>query len=281
MLTDLKHLFSLNALEPAYCDAPSTKSADAQPMRFVERKPGLQEIGQDPGPIGEREFIRNEFAFDNEGPRHRVFVETHALADRLVTNDEYQAFIEDDGYLRPELWLDDGWSTLRREGWHHPLYWRRADDSWREFTLAGGRPLVGSEPVSHISFFEADAYARWKGARLPTEAEWEVAASALPIKGNFVDSRRFHPASADEAEDFSQLFGDLWEWTSSAYLPYPGFTPRSGDLAEYNGKFMCNQQVLRGGSCVSSVNHLRPSYRNFFHAPDRWQFTGIRLAKEF
>ena len=272
MLTDLKHLFSQNALLPAYRGALPARSGSADPMRWIAVPEGVHVIGHD----------AKTFCFDNEGPVHRAYVEPVAIADRLVTNGEFRAFIEDDGYRRPDLWLDLGWATVQREGWQRPMYWRGGPGGYTEFTLAGERALVDDEPVSHVSFIEADAFARWAGARLPTEVEWEVACGQRSVAGNFVESGRMHPAPAPETADDEprQLFGDLWEWTRSSYAPYPGYRPEAGTLGEYNGKFMCDQLVLRGGSCASSASHLRASYRNFFFAPDRWQFTGIRLAKE-
>ncbi len=270
MLTDLKHLFAQNVLGPAYRPALPVSSASAPSLGWCRQMEGLFVIGHN----GDR------FAFDNERPQHRVFLEGFALADRLITNAEYLAFIEDGGYGRAELWLDAGWRRAREEGWELPLYWRREPDGLIEFSLAGWRELAPAEPVSHLSFFEAEAFARWAGARLPTEAEWEVACRSRPVEGNFIDSGRAHPAAADRSEGVRQLFGDLWEWTRSAYAPYPGYRVAEGALGEYNGKFMCNQQVLRGGSCASSRSHLRASYRNFFYPPDRWQFSGLRLAKD-
>jgi ergothioneine biosynthesis protein EgtB len=271
ILTDLKHLFSLNALAPAYRDPPSNGDAAAAELGWVALPAGVRSIGH-----------RGEgFAFDNETPQHRVFLEPYALADRLITNSEFLEFMGDGGYRRPELWLDLGWTTLQREGWEQPFYWRRRDGGWCEFTLGGERELVPHEPVSHVSYLEADAFARWAGARLPSEEEWEVACRGMVVDGNFVETGRLHPARAPGGERLvQQAFGDLWEWTQSSYAPYPGYRPAEGALGEYNGKFMCNQLVLRGGSCATAQAHLRPTYRNFFYAPDRWQFSGIRLAKE-
>jgi ergothioneine biosynthesis protein EgtB len=227
-----------------------------------------------------------EFSYDNEGPRHRALVPAFSLSNRLVTNGEYLAFMEAGGYTRPEFWLSLGWTTVNEPasgGWQAPLYWVKRDGAWWNFTLSGFRPIDESEPVTHVSYFEADAYANWDGARLPTEFEWERAASGVPIEGNFVDAQRFHPAPAVGATGEStlrQMFGDVWEWTRSAYLPYPGYRAGPGALGEYNGKFMCNQMVLRGGSCATSRSHIRPTYRNFFQPEKRWQFTGIRLARD-
>ena len=222
------------------------------------------------------------FAFDNEGPRHRVFLPAFELADRLVTNGEFLAFIADGGYRRADLWLDDGWSHVRSHGWTAPLYWEEGGEGRRTFTLGGLRAVDPAEPVCHLSFYEADAYARWAGARLPTEAEWEAAASPLPLEGNFVENERYHPARCQPAQgrELRQALGDLWEWTASPYRPYPGFQPAAGALGEYNGKFMVNQIVLRGGSCATPRSHIRSTYRNFFYPQARWQFSGLRLARE-
>ncbi len=245
------------------------------------------------------------FSYDNESPRHRALVGPFALADRLITNGEYLAFINDGGYQRSEFWLSLGWSTVQESvpgGWQAPLYWKRRDGAWWNFTLSGFRAVNEAEPVTHLSYFEADAYTNWAGARLPTEFEWERASAGLPIEGNFVDTHRFHPAPLEPESDgagppsgrtspdpppargragsIRQMFGDTWEWTRSAYLPYPGYRAAPGALGEYNGKFMCNQMVLRGGSCATSQNHLRATYRNFFQPEKRWQFTGLRLARD-
>ncbi len=272
MLTDIKHLFSQNALRPAYRAPLAISPAAADSLGWVRVEEGVQTIGhRGPG-----------FSFDNERPAHRVFIEPCLVADRLVTNGEFREFIDDGGYRRPEHWLDAGWAVVQSEGWQAPLYWLGGPDGYREFTLAGERELCDGEPVSHVSLVEADAFARWAGARLPTEFEWEVACGSRDVAGHFVDSGRFHPAGATDRKDreIRQLYGDLWEWTRSSYAPYPGYRPDAGTLGEYNGKFMCDQFVLRGGSCASSRSHLRSTYRNFFRAADRWQFTGIRLAKE-
>ncbi len=273
ILTDLKHLFSRNAMKPAYRSplAPTRRTTDE--LGWIDVPNGVQRLGHEGA----------GFHFDNESPAHRIFLEPCQIADRLISNGEYLEFIEDGGYREPTLWLDLGWATVQREGWEAPLYWQGGPDGYSEFTLAGERELFAAEPVSHVSFLEADAFARWAGARLPTEAEWEVASRDCPLRGNLADAERFHPAAAeirDAGSALRQPFGDLWEWTSSSYSPYPGYRPEPGTLGEYNGKFMCNQFVLRGGSCATSRDHLRPTYRNFFYAPDRWQFSGIRLARE-
>ena len=271
MLTDLKHVFSCNPLRPIYRPALAETPIEPAPMSWATYEEGIHWVGHNG--LG--------FAFDNETPRHRVFGEAFRLATRLVNNQEYLAFIEDGGYSRPDLWLSEGWNTVRTNGWMAPLYWEQRDGRWWVFTLNGMQPVAPDEPVCHVSFFEADAFARWSGARLPTEAEWEVAAQGLPLDGNFAESGRFHPSAAvNDGGGLSQMLGDVWEWTGSGYLPYPGFRPLDGALGEYNGKFMCNQFVLRGGSCATSRTHIRPTYRNFFPPDARWQFTGIRLAKD-
>jgi len=293
MLTDLKHLFSLNALAPAFRAPITADPGSPSELGWLAFDAGVREIGAGgPSPLDGRtqcgEPLWHDptpFRFDNEEPRHRVFVERHALADRLVTNAEYLAFVEDGGYTTSSLWLDRGWTTVQREGWERPFYWRASADGLCEFTLAGLRELPPAEPVSHLSLFEADAFARWAGARLPTEGEWESAASELGDCGTLADDDRFHPSAAPERTAHAphrmrQAFGDVWEWTSSSYGPYPGFRAAEGALGEYNGKFMCEQTVLRGASCATARGHVRPSYRNFFYAPDRWQFSGVRLAKD-
>jgi ergothioneine biosynthesis protein EgtB len=269
ILTDIKHVFSINPLAPVYRDAGPIYG-DVPPMQWKSFDEGVEWIG----------YGGDEFAYDNEGPRHREFVDAFALGSRLVTNLEFQAFIEDDGYRRPELWLSDGWAAVRDQQWGHPLYWRRAPEGWLQFTLHGLVPLNGAEPVCHVSYFEADAYARWADARLPTEAEWEVAARAEPVAGNLVETERFHPVPLlDETDRPNQMYGDVWEWTQSPYTAYPGYRAAEGALGEYNGKFMCNQMILRGGSCATSISHIRPTYRNFFAPAARWQFSGLRLAR--
>jgi len=274
LLTDVKHAFFSNPLRPAYAPAalPARPPvAPAPPLAFVACEGGVVEIGAP----------AEGFAFDNERPRHRVLVEPHALATRPVTNGEWLAFMEDGGYRRPELWLSDGIAVVQQKGWQAPLYWERPDGAaWSVFTLAGPRPLDPAEPVAHVSYLEADAYARWAGARLPTEAEWESAAAGAREDGTFADEGRFHPAPASAGPGLRQLLGDVWEWTSSAYAPYPGFRKLAGALGEYNGKFMVSQVTLRGGSCATPRGHVRPTYRNFFYPDARWQFTGVRVARE-
>jgi ergothioneine biosynthesis protein EgtB len=271
ILTDIKHAFWSQPLRPAYAPAKSNGNASPWPINFVRFEGGQQRIGHE-GP---------DFAFDNELPRHTVYLHPYSLASRPATNAEYLEFINDDAYRRPELWLSEGWDTVVRLGWKAPLYWEKdASGDWTNFTLSGQRPIDDSEPVSHISFFEADAFARWSGHRLPTEFEWEHAAASLSVAGNFADDRRYHPAPAGSREGLQQMFGDVWEWTGSAYLGYPGFRPAEGAVGEYNGKFMCNQFVLRGGSCATPSSHIRATYRNFFPPHARWQFTGVRLASD-
>lgn len=271
MLTDIKHVLSCNPLWPAYHQAGATPADCAGRLGWASYAEGLREIGH----------RGRGFAYDHELPRHQTFVHSFELASRLVTNGEYRAFVEDSGYERAELWLSDGWELVQRDGWRAPLHWIEDGGAWREFTLSGLQKLNPHAPVTHVSYYEADAYARWAGARLPTEFEWEYAARDLPLAGNFADEGWFHPRAASRGDGATpqQMFGDVWEWTSSAYSPYPGYCPAPGALGEYNGKFMCNQMTLRGGSCATSRSHVRVSYRNFFHPDKRWQFTGIRLAR--
>lgn len=273
ILTDVKHLLGANPLAPVYRRTKDARGGVEGAIDWHDHPGGLVEIGHD----GEG------FAFDNESPRHRVHLEPFALASRPVRNDEYLAFLEDGGYRRPELWLSEGWDWLQTTGCRTPLYWSREDGGWSSFTLSGQRALRAAEPVCHVSFFEADAFARWAGHRLPTEAEWEVVAREAPIEGNLLDGEHFHPEPAPDRAGHDaplQLFGDVWEWTASAYSAYPGFRPAAGALGEYNGKFMSSQIVLRGGSCATPRSHLRASYRNFFPPDARWQFSGIRLATD-
>ena len=274
MLTDVKHLLGCNPLRPAYrADLPADVGRAAA-LRWQTLPEAIVEIGHD----------GRGFAFDNEGPRHRVLVPAFEIASRPVTNAEFLEFVRDGGYTRPEHWLSDGWLAKSEQGWRAPLHWEEGEnDSWRNFTLGGLREMQADEPVCHVSYYEADAFARWAGARLPTEFEWERVASGRPIEGNFVDSGRLHPApsgSESPGGQPAQLFGDVWEWTASPYTAYPGYRPAAGALGEYNGKFMCNQLVLRGGSCATPRSHVRATYRNFFPAPARWQFTGFRLARD-
>lgn len=272
LLTDIKHLLAQNPLYPPYQNRPSDRPGQ-RPIEapWVEFDEGLRVIGHS----------GDGFCFDNECPQHRVFLERFSLAPRLVTNLDYLAFVEDGGYERPEFWLSLGWVTRTEQRWEAPLYWEKRAGDWFCFTLSGLRPLEPAEPVCHVSYFEADAYARWAGARLPSEAEWEVASADLPLAGNFAERSEFHPVPVQAPSGtLDQMFGDLWEWTRSSYSPYPGYRPPAGALGEYNGKFMCNQYVLRGGSCATAQSHIRRTYRNFFAPDKRWQFMGIRLAKD-
>ncbi len=270
MLMDIKHVFSVNPLRPAYqaprpCPVPSCGMAPS----WIEFAGGLCEIGHN----------GRGFAFDNEGPRHKVWLEPYRLASHPVTCGEYLDFIADGGYRRPEFWLSEGWACVQQHAWQGPLYWRADDGKWRIFTLAGERRVEPAEPVCHISYYEAEAFARWAGARLPTEAEWEAAAEGLdPEGGNQLDEAG--PVRPLPADGSAQFYGDVWEWTGSAYLPYPGFVAAEGAVGEYNGKFMCSQMVLRGGCCATPRGHVRASYRNFFYPHQRWQCTGIRLARD-
>ncbi len=268
LLTDIKHLFAQNPLLPAYVERSPPAPGDTAPLRWIRGDAGLVEVGH----------AGDGFAFDNETPRHRVLLGEHSLASRLVTNAEFREFIDDGGYAEPALWLSDGWSTVIAEGWQRPLYWQ--EDLAQEFTLAGLGPIQPDAPVTHLSYYEADAFARWAGARLPTEFEWEAAAAGQRPDGNFAGSGAYHPRPAAGVEGIQQLFGDAWEWTASPYAPYPGFRPLAGSLGEYNGKFMCSQMVLRGGSCATPAGHVRPSYRNFFYPAQRWQFSSLRLARD-
>ncbi|MBL8269303.1 ergothioneine biosynthesis protein EgtB [Steroidobacter sp.] len=270
MFTDLKHLLSRNPLLPAYSrkPQPATEVRASGQMQFLTFEGGVREIGA----------TGKHFCFDNETPRHRTLVEPYALGDRLVTNGEYLEFMRDGGYRRAEFWLSDGWSTVTQEGWSRPFYWTPALDA--EFTLRGLQSLDTAAPVCHLSYYEADAFARWAGARLPTEAEWELAAESLPVRGNLLKTDMLKPLPAGDQPGLKQMFGDVWEWTASPYSAYPGYRPLSGALGEYNGKFMCSQVVLRGGSCVTPADHVRATYRNFFYPQARWQFMGVRLARD-
>ena len=280
LITDIKHVFAQNPLYPVFrprkidnsASPPRTK-IDIAPAKFVQFDEATIEIGHD----------GNGFSYDNERPRHRALVLPFSLANRLVTNREYLEFMADNGYSRPEFWLSLGWTTVNEQAWRAPLYWIERDGEWWNFTLSGLRKVDPSEPVTHLSYFEADAYANWAGARLPTEFELERAVAKVDLDGNFVENEQFHPTVLDHAPangELGQMFGDVWEWTRSSYSPYPGYRAEAGALGEYNGKFMCNQYVLRGGSCATSRTHIRKTYRNFFQPDKRWQFTGIRLARD-
>lgn len=276
ILTDIKYNFGNNPLKPVYSDS-GRQACAATEMNWVAFDGGLVEIGVSGS---------DTFVFDNETPRHQVFLIPYQLASHLVTNGEYLEFIEDGGYSRADLWLSDGWShlqSLHANKWHAPLYWRKSEGQYYEYALSGEAKIDPHQPVCHVSAYEADAYARWKGCRLPTEAEWEHASVESSLEGNFVESGLFHPSMPSISQPGNSglhgLFGDVWEWTGTSYAPYPGYQPFAGQLGEYNGKFMANQLVLRGGSCATPASHIRPSYRNFFYPPNRWQFSGIRLAK--
>ena len=268
LLMDIKHVFSMNPLLPVYRTRANAPSGTKVPkLEWYEFAEAVAEVG-----------LRGGFGFDNETPRHKVYLRPYRLAQRPVTNHEFIAFIEDGGYQRPELWLSDGWHTVMTEGWTAPLYWQQRDDQWMQFTLHGLTPADTAEPVVHISYFEADAYARWAGYRLPTEAEWEHAADRQSVAGHFLNDELFHTCAVSDTEN--QFFGNVWELTQSSYLPYPGYRPLEGTLGEYNGKFMCNQHVCRGGSFMSPQGHLRATYRNYFYPHQRWSAQGLRLATE-
>ena len=269
LLTDILSLFAAQPLRPAYLAADAGAVDTACPLTFTRHDGGIVEVGH----------AGDGFSFDNEGPRHQALLRPYRLADRLVTNGEWLAFIADGGYRTPALWLADGWATVKAQGWEAPLYWERHDGAWLQMSLYGRRPVDAAAPVCHVSYYEADAFARWAGHRLPTEFEWERAAVAMGETG----ARRrggeaYRPLAADG--DDNQMFGEVWQWTQSAYLPYPGYKAAPGAIGEYNGKFMCGQQVLRGSSCATAPGHERPTYRNFFHPHQRWQFMGLRLASD-
>ena len=270
MLTDIKHVFWVNPLRPAYLERETSEETEGVDSKWITVIGGLREIGHDG--VG--------FAFDNEGPQHQEYIAPFEIASRLVTNGEFKRFILAGGYQKPEYWLSLGWAAVQAEQWQAPLYWLELQGEWHSYTLSGLRPILDDEPVCHVSFFEADAYARWAGVRLPTESEWEIASgSADPMQGSFVESGTFHPGIAVDHPGLRQMFGEVWQWTASAYSPYPGYSPVKGALGEYNGKFMCNQYVLRGGSVATPRAHIRKTYRNFFPPATRWQFSGIRLAR--
>ena len=266
LLMDIKHVLSMSPLDPAYQDLGTAQPASAAAADWVKHDGGLVRIGHD----------GTGFAYDNEGPNHDVLLTPFAVADRLVTCGDWVRFIDDGGYSTAGLWLSDGWAAVQAGGWEAPLYWRRDDEEWTVFTLHGRRTVDSDEPVCHVSYFEADAFAAWAGARLPTESEWEAVAQDRPVAGQLGDRQGLHPSPQAEPA----LYGGAWTWTASAYQPYPGFSPAAGAVGEYNGKFMVNQQVLRGGSCATPEGHIRPSYRNFYPASARWPFTGVRLAKD-
>lgn len=265
LLTDIKHVFSCNPMQTPVSTSLLQRSTSAlSPYAFTDGASGIHEVGASGG----------GFAFDNETPRHETLLHPHRIGNRLVSNGEYRDFIRDGGYEKSEIWLADGWATIKEQEWQRPLYWDEGLE--QEFTLGGSAEIDDNAPVCHVSYYEADAFARWAGARLPTEFEWEHAAEQQQVSANLLESNYWHPV----ASSGSQYFGDVWEWTSSSYAPYPGFTPLAGSLGEYNGKFMCNQMTVRGGSCVTSQSHIRSTYRSFFYPDARWQFLGIRLAKD-
>jgi ergothioneine biosynthesis protein EgtB len=273
LLTDILHLFSQSPLKPAYRDpAPAAVvPSDERPALFLSFDGGIIEAG----------FEGGGFSFDCEGPRHRVLLEPYKLADRLVTNREWLEFMADDGYRNPLLWLSAGWATVGEQAWSAPLYWRQVDGQYVTMTLRGEQPVDPDAPVTHVSYYEADAFATWAGRRLPSEFEWEHAVQGIPVAGNFADSDRLRPKPvAPSGSGLRQMYGDVWEWTRSAFLPYPRFKAVEGAVGEYNGKFMSGQFVLRGGSCVTPPGHVRPTYRNFFPPDARWQFSGLRLAED-
>jgi ergothioneine biosynthesis protein EgtB len=270
MLTDIKHVFASNPLRPAYRELSAPDSGETPALEWLEYAGGVHSIGH----------AGRGFAFDNESPRHKVYVQDFRLASRPVTNGEFLEFIEAGGYTRPEYWLSDGWKAVNQHHWQAPLYWERIDGQWWHMTLGGLRRVDAQAPLCHISHYEAAAFAQWAGARLPTEAEWEIAAAPLPVAGNLRTADLLQPACARGTGGLQQMFGDVWEWTQSAYTAYPGYRAAPGALGEYNGKFMSSQMVLRGGSCVTPDDHIRPTYRNFFFPGDRWQFSGLRLARD-
>ncbi|HEX7065902.1 MAG TPA: ergothioneine biosynthesis protein EgtB [Bacillales bacterium] len=272
LFTDIKYNFSVNPLKPLYREIALPSHSTNEALKWQSFEGGLIETGHD----GEG------FAFDNESPRHKEWLDPYAIASRPVTNGEFIEFIEDGGYEKVQYWLSDGWSTVNNEGWNAPLYWEKINGDWHYFTLSGMRKVEENEPVTHVSYYEAAAYASWVGKRLPTEAEWENVFANEEIKGNFAGSGYYHPVAGEESgqNDLQQGFGDVWEWTMSPYMPYPGNKPLEGALGEYNAKFMANQMVLKGGSCVTPASHIRLTYRNFFQPEKRWQFSGFRLAED-
>lgn len=271
LLTDILSLFAVEPLRPAYRQTQTLAQSSAIDLEFIPFSGGIHAIGHDGA----------GFSYDNEGPRHEALLYPYRLANRCVTNAEWLSFMEDGGYREPLLWLADGWATIKAQGWTSPLYWEQRDGVWHQMTLEGLRPVDLERPVTHVSFYEANAFATWAGKRLPTEFEWEAATSGYPVEGNDLGADTLRPCAAQAAQGrLAQLFGDVWEWTSSAYLPYPGYRPAPGAVGEYNGKFMVSQNVLRGGSCATPKGHIRASYRNFFYPHQRWQFTGVRLAED-
>lgn len=271
MITDMKHMFSINPLNPEYVKKSFPEDRKAPELSFIPFEEGLYEIGHDGG----------SFCFDNETPRHRQFLESFELASRPVINREFMEFMEAGGYENQLLWLSDAWPVVQEEGWQAPMYWIKKNDEWYQKTLYGLKKVHPEDPVTHISYYEAEAYARWAGARLPREGEWEVACQNCRLEGHLVEDEIYQPIARqqDQGNGLHQMYGGVWEWTQSPYTPYPGYKPLEGALGEYNGKFMINQMVLRGGSCATSGTHIRSTYRNFFHPHLRWQFTGLRLAR--
>jgi ergothioneine biosynthesis protein EgtB len=272
IVTDIKHVLSENPLYPTYKKSAGKKGKKKiSSAGWINFDGGIYTIGNE----------GDNFGYDNEFPPHKTYLEPFSLSSRLVTNGEYLEFLNDGGYSKPELWLSDGWNTVSSNDWKSPLYWIKKGGRWHHFSLGGLKELDLSQPVCHISFYEAEAFSRWAGARLPSEFEWEIASKDIKIAGNFVDNGNFHPVSTESGNsNLSQMYGDVWEWTRSPYLSYPGYETPPGALGEYNGKFMCNQMVLRGGSCATSKSHIRNSYRNFFPPDARWQFMGLRLSKD-
>ena len=270
LLTDIKFNFAYNPLRPVYNASLVAPHYNATKLTWINFEEGIKDCG----------FKGEGFCYDNETPRHRAFIHAFRLASRPITNGEYIEFINDGGYQTSDLWLSDAWKVIKNQQWGSPLYWEKSDGEWQYMTLAGMKSVDPNAPVSHVSYYEAAAYARWAGKRLPTEQEWEVAASKMPIRGNFYDSGFLQPIASPKEFGLAQMFGDVWEWTQSPYVPYPGYRQERGPLGEYNGKFMNSQMVLRGGSCATSFNHIRPTYRNFFYPHERWQFSGFRLAED-
>ena len=270
LLTDLKYNFAYSPLKPVYTDLPEPIQRESPSLQWRSLKGGLQSIG----------YQGEAFCYDNETPRHKIHINDYRLASRPITNGEFMNFIDDGGYKNPELWLSDAWKMICQQRWVAPLYWQWMDGEWSYMTLAGMRQVDVHAPVSHISYFEASAYARWAGKRLPTEAEWELAAETVAIEGNFVENGYLQPGVTSQETSLQQMFGDVWEWTQSPYVSYPGYKQEHGPLGEYNGKFMSGQIVLRGGSCATSKSHIRATYRNFFYPQERWQFSGFRLAED-
>jgi len=270
LLTDIKHIFAYNPLKPVYRKTPQSEKSHPTTLQYLQFSGGLKDVGH----------VGSDFCYDNELPRHKVYIPNFRLASRLITNAEYLEFMNSGAYQESDYWLSDAWKAIKQQNWNAPLYWQKQQNQWHTMTLNGLQPIDENQPVCHVSYYEAAAYARWAGKRLPTEQEWEVVAENVEIKGNFRESGLLNPKPASNSTDIQQMFGDVWEWTQSPYSPYPGYKQLRGPLGEYNGKFMSSQMVLRGGSCVTPSDHLRSSYRNFFYPEERWQFSGIRLAED-